>query len=55
MNFLKFENTQEHQNDSNGCKMANCMHNVVLATTQHIVLKVHFISLNCDDITTIGN
>jgi hypothetical protein len=34
--------------------MANCMHTMVLVTIKHVIQKVKFISLNCDEVTRIN-
>jgi hypothetical protein len=35
--------------------MANTMHTMVLPITKHVIQKVIFISLNCDDTTIVDN
>jgi hypothetical protein len=54
--FLKVEKVLEvHWNDSSTWGMANCMHDVVLASMKHVIQKAKKISLNCDEVTIINN
>jgi hypothetical protein len=54
--FMKLEKVPKmHKNDSFTWQMANCMQNMVLATTKHVVQKTNFFPLNYEEVTTINN
>jgi hypothetical protein len=54
--FFKVEKVcKMHLSDSNGRGMVDYMHNVVLATTKHVVQKVIFFYFNYDEVTTFDN
>jgi hypothetical protein len=54
--FLKVENCpRKHWSDSTGWTMVEVMHNVVLRATKVVVQKSPFISISCDEVTTIKN
>jgi hypothetical protein len=54
--FSKVENCPyKHWSDSIGWIMAEAIHNVVLQTTKIVMQKSPFISMSCDEVTTINN
>ncbi len=35
--------------------MVDTMHNIFLVAIKHVIQKVRFITLNCDEVTTVDN
>jgi hypothetical protein len=54
--FLKFVNApQKHWIDSSEWGMARALHSVVLKQMKMVLQQKFFISINCDEITTLDN
>jgi hypothetical protein len=54
--FLKLSNApKKHWKNSSGWGMVRAMHNVILKQMKVVLQQSKFISINCDEVTTLDN
>jgi hypothetical protein len=56
LRFLKVKNTlDKHWTNINGWGMVECMNNVVLVVTKIAIQTTNYISVSCDEVTSVDN